>query len=148
VQLDPDQLERVAQQCVCANVRRAARAITNLYDDFLQPSGLLVTQFLLLGTLAAQPSIALTPLADKLGMDPTTLARNLKPLERDGLVQIANGTDRRTRIVKITTRGQTILAKAIPLWEQAQTWVIGKVGKDRVQLLVGDLGEVATLSRQ
>src|SRR3954463_5640103 len=93
---ETEKFERIGDLCLCANLRRASRMITTLYDTFLQPSGVATTQFILLAALGGQTSIALTPLADKLGMDSTTLARNLKPLERDGLVQIFAGADRRT----------------------------------------------------
>src|SRR5262249_40351009 len=98
-------LNRIGHTCMCANLRRASRMITAFYDQVLQPSGLLATQFIVLGAIGAQPAIALTPLADRLGMDPTTLARNLKPLERDGLVQILTGSDRRQRVLKLTDQG-------------------------------------------
>jgi len=101
-QPDPDVYYRVVALCTNANLRKTSRAITQLYDEFLRPSGLLGTQFRLLGAVAANSSIALTPLAEALALDPTTLARNLKPLERDGLVEISIGEDRRTRLVTIT----------------------------------------------
>lgn len=147
LKLDTEQFGRIASLCTCANVRRAARAVTNLYDVFLQPSGLLATQFLLLVGLGAQPSITLTPLAERLGMDPTTLARNLKPLERDGLIQIVPGLDRRTRVLRLTDQGAERLAVARPYWEQAQACVIGQIGGDRWRTMLGDWSELATLTR-
>jgi DNA-binding MarR family transcriptional regulator len=122
--------------------------ITQLYDAFLQPSGLLVTQFKLLGALAAHGSLALSPLADLLALDPTTLARNLKPLERDGLVDIAVGEDRRKRMVRLTERGQDALAKALPLWEEAQTWVISQLGQERWRAMLTDWAALVSLARQ
>src|SRR5215472_11487416 len=112
--------ERVMTQCTCGNLREAARVITELYDEFLQPSGLLITQFKLLGAVAAHGAIALSPLAEHLDLDPTTLARNLGPLVRDGLVEVFPGEDRRKRLVRITERGQESLEMALPLWENAQ----------------------------
>ncbi len=141
------QLERIGSLCLCANLRRASRAITSLYDQFLQPSGLLATQFILLAALGGQAAIALTPLSEKLGMDPTTLARNLKPLERDGLVQILSGADRRTRVLSLTPRGQDRLALALPLWAQAQTAVISQLGAERAQIMLGDWLDIVSLSR-
>lgn len=131
-------------------LEHAARTlpITQLYDAFLQPSGLLVTQFKLLGALAAHGSLALSPLADLLALDPTTLARNLKPLERDGLVDIAVGEDRRKRMVRLTERGQDALAKALPLWEEAQTWVISQLGQERWRAMLTDWAALVSLARQ
>jgi DNA-binding MarR family transcriptional regulator len=103
---------------------------------------------LLLGAVGTQGSVAITPLAEQLAMDPTTLARNLKPLEREGLIEIAKGKDRRTRIVKLTERGQETLVSAFPLWEQAQTYVIEKVGADRQRAMLGDLKDLASKVRK
>jgi DNA-binding MarR family transcriptional regulator len=141
-------LQRVVTLCICGNLRTAARVITQLYDEFLQPSGLLVTQFKLLGVLAAHGSIALSPLAEQLALDPTTLARNLKPLERDGLVDISVGEDRRTRVVRITERGQDALAQALPRWEAAQAWVISQIGEEHWQAMLGDWAALVSLAQQ
>ncbi len=81
-------------------------------------------------------------------MDPTTLARNLKPLERDGLVEISPGKDRRTRVVRITDKGQQALDRALPLWEEAQAWVISQVGDDRWRAMLGDWSELVALVRK
>jgi DNA-binding MarR family transcriptional regulator len=140
--------QQVATLCTCGNLRRAARVITQLYDDMLRPSGLLVTQFKLLGALAAHGSMALSPLAEQLALDPTTLARNLKPLERDGLVAIAVGADRRTRLVRLTERGQGALEKALPLWEEAQAWVINQMGQERRHTMLDEWAALVALAQQ
>ncbi len=147
-QLNQAVYQQVATLCTCGNLRTTARVITQLYDEFLQPSGLLVTQFKLLGALAAHGPIALSPLAQQLALDPTTLARNLKPLARDGLVDISVGEDRRTRMVHLTGRGQDALAKALPLWEEAQAWVIGRLGQERWHAMLGDWAVLVSLAHQ
>lgn len=134
----------VVAQCTCGNLRKTSRIITQLYDEFLQPSGLLATQFHLLGAVGVNDSIAVTPLADQLGMDPTTLARNLKPLERSGLVEIAKGTDKRTRVVRLTPKGKETLVNAYPLWEQAQAFVISKIGADRQQAMLDEWADLVS----
>ncbi|HEY9847811.1 MAG TPA: MarR family transcriptional regulator, partial [Candidatus Caenarcaniphilales bacterium] len=93
---------QISQVCACFNLRKASRAVTQLYDKVLQPSGLLATQFTLLSAIALTGSVTITRLAQELVMDRTTLARNLKPLERQGLIQIKPGQDQRTRIVTLT----------------------------------------------
>lgn len=140
------EFDRIAALCLCTNVRKASRMVTKLYDDFLQPSGLLTTQFIVLGAISAQPEIALTPLADRLGMDPTTLARNLKPLERDGLIEVAKGTDRRTRVLKITEQGLVSIAKAYPYWEQAHSYMINHLGEERSRIMLNDWADLVTLA--
>jgi DNA-binding MarR family transcriptional regulator len=138
----------VVALCTNANLRKTSHTITQLYDEFLQPSGLLGTQFRLLGAVASKGATALTPLAKELGLDPTTLARNLKPLTREGLVEISIGEDRRTRMVEITEKGQKALLKALPLWEEAQAWVISRLGEDRWQAMLADWAELVSLVRQ
>ena len=147
-QPDRDVYTRVAALCTCTNLRRTSRVITQLYDAFLQPSGLLATQFTLLTAIAAYGPIALTPLAEGLAMDPTTLARNLKPLERDRRVAISTGQDRRTRVVRITEQGLDALSKALPLWEEAQARVISQMGENRWRTILGDWTEMVALVHQ
>src|SRR5579859_1916741 len=103
--VDLRQFQYVVSQCTCANLRKTTRVITQLYDEFLEPSGLLATQFLLLGAIGVSNAIAVTPLAVQLGMDPTTLAPNLKPLGGEGVGDTVKGTERRARILKRTDRG-------------------------------------------
>lgn len=148
-QPDPDVYHRIATLCTNANLRNTARVITQLYDEFLEPSGLLGTQFRLLGAVAANGSIALTPLAEALSLDPTTLARNLKPLERDGLVEVSVGEDdRRMRVVTLTEAGLQALMKAIPLWEEAQAWIIDQLGEDRWRSMLADWAELVSLANK
>ena len=102
--------------CVCTTVRRADRTLNRLYDEALQPSGLLTTQYALLSTLSrvGEPMLH-SALAEAQLMAPATLSRNLKPLQRDGLVRISPGNDRRTRDVDLTSTGQEALERARPL---------------------------------
>lgn len=108
------------QQCVCSAARRASRAITHHYDALLRDSGLRVTQFTLLTTLAQTGPMPMTRLAAFLALERTTLTRNLKPLLRDGLVEMRDEKDARTHLVAITAKGETIARKAFPLWKKAQ----------------------------
>lgn len=132
--------------CACFNLRKAARVITQLYDKALRPTGLRVTQFSLLIATMMLESVTVTRLAEIGVMDRTTLTRNLRPLEKKGLIKVAPGDDQRTRVVKVTTRGQEVLAKALPLWEKAQARVIKELGQERWNTLQVDLGEVVSLA--
>jgi DNA-binding MarR family transcriptional regulator len=130
-------------------VRRADRALTRIYDEALQPSGLLTTQYALLSTLAwvSEPMLH-SALAEAQLMSPATLSRNLKPLQRDGLVRIAPGTDRRTRYVDITATGYKALETARPLWRAVQAQVRETAGAERIEVLVSELQNlVAELRR-
>lgn len=115
-------------QCACINIRRAANSLTRLYDETLAPSGLLVTQFSLLRAVERGGEARLGELAREVELDRTTLTRNLRPLERQGLVEISAGEDPRARCVTLTARGRKALARAVPFWEQAQEAVRAAVG--------------------
>ena len=91
--------------------------------------------------------LTLTRLAHTMAMDRTTLTRNLRPLERGGLVTIASGHDRRERQIAITARGQQLLAKALPLWEHLQVRVAEAFGMERLQQLFRELSDLRTVSR-
>ncbi len=128
--------------CACTRVRRLDRALTHLYDDALAPSGLHVTQYALLSKLATLGRVALTRMADELAVERTTLTRNLAPLQRDGLVLVEHGSDRRTRFVKLTDDGRAALERARPLWRLAQERVAAGLGHDRFDALLDELADV------
>jgi len=97
--LKKEKIISMGQSCVCYNLRKASRSITRLYDEFLKPSGILATQLtILLGTKILQP-VTLKKLSKASMMDRTTLSRNLKPLEKNRLVGVEPGQDRRERII-------------------------------------------------
>jgi DNA-binding MarR family transcriptional regulator len=125
---DPRILADMAESCACFNLRRAARAITQLYDRTLAPTGLRATQVTLLVALTRAGAIPFTRLAGVLGMDRTTLTRNLGPLARDQLLTVRPGPDRRVKLVAITREGRSALARAIPLWQQAQRTMTEGIG--------------------
>jgi DNA-binding MarR family transcriptional regulator len=141
------ELAEVAAGCACRNLRRTARAVTQLYDESLRPSGLRITQFTLLVAVAIGEPVLVTRLADALSLDRTTLARDLKPLTERGLVEIAVGTDRRTRVVRLTGQGREAIGRAYPLWQRAQARIVEAAGPDRWQALAGDLEEVVALAQ-
>jgi DNA-binding MarR family transcriptional regulator len=140
------ELADVATGCACRQLRRAARAVTQLYDDTLRPSGLRITQFTLLVAVALGEPVPITRLADALDLDRTTLARDLKPLTGRGLLEITAGTDRRTRVVRLTRQGREAITRAYPLWQQAQARIVQGSGPDRWQAVAGGLKEVAALA--
>lgn len=134
-------------ECACSSIRKAARAVTELYDGILKPSGLRVTQFALLAVLASAGSTTITRLGQILVIDRTTMTRNLKPLVNQGLITIEAGQDQRTRVVTLTSSGREALAKALPLWEKAQTRVVEGLGRQRWNTLLADLSTVIALAR-
>ena len=134
--------------CVCGRLRRAARALTQLYDDAMIVTGLRVTQFSLLRTLNTRGVLRITELADVMLLDRTALSRNLLPLVAEGLVVIAAGRDARTREVSLTRNGRARLVAAVPHWERAQTEVNRRLGAPKVANLVGLLEDVEALHPQ
>jgi DNA-binding MarR family transcriptional regulator len=140
--------------CTCLRMRRATRRITQLYDHALGIVGLTVNQFGLLAylqgaTLAGAHGLSISSVADFLGMDPTTLNRNLKPLAAKGLVMsAADQADRRVRKVQITNKGKRILLGALPLWREAQAQVEKALGPKETAALNGLLDLSAAKLRQ
>lgn len=141
------ELSQVVSTCTCFNLRKAARVITHHFDDILKPSGLLITQFTILVAVAMAKSGTINELAEILVMDRTTLTRNLKPLERELWLKIEPGQDQRTRLVSLTSKGESALAKALPLWEKAQENVAEVLGQKRLNNLLSHLAEATSLMR-
>ena len=116
--------------CTCLNLRKASRAVTKFYDDAFKPVGLRVTQFSLLAMVANRGPAGMKELAKLLVMDRTTLTRNLKPLIDQGFLEVIECDDRRQRPIAITSRGRNRLAKALPLWREAQNRVVANLGRE------------------
>jgi len=114
--------------CVCSTLRMVSRAVTQLYDDILRPSGLRVTQFSVLATIARRGEANLRQLEHVLGIDQTTLTRSLDVLERDGVLERASHPDARIRAMKLTPKGRRALEAARPLWARAQDKVLRELG--------------------
>lgn len=128
------------RNCVCFNLRKAARAVTQVYDEILRPTGLRATQHSLLQVLQIAGTVSVSQLAELAVMDRTTLARNLDLLEREGLVRIKPGEeDARVREVTLTEAAKKKLAAALPYWEKAQAQVTQRLGKGRSDQLLSDL---------
>ncbi|WP_136525952.1 MarR family winged helix-turn-helix transcriptional regulator [Geomonas ferrireducens] len=124
-----------ASVCNCVNLRRASRAITRIYDDALQPSGLKVTQYSVLANLSRAGAVSVSALARMLTLDRTTLVRNLKALEQAGFVEGAPSPDPRERGVSLSETGRAAVAKAQPYWLQAQQLIEEKLGAEGVRQL-------------
>ncbi len=132
-----------ARRCACGNIRRTDRVLTQFYDEILAPSGLYVTQFTTLATLAeAAAPISINHLAELLVMDRTTLTRNLELLTKQHLVRIEEGQDRRMRLVFLTQEGEQALRRAWPLWQEAQARIERSLGRERFEGLLADLSAV------
>ncbi len=120
--------------CTCFRLRRTTRQVTRIYDEHLAPSGLTLTQYSLISTLALLPGGPPTvqELAEILSMDRTTLTRTLKPLIAAHLITLTTGADRRSKSVALTQAGRAAFALAKPLWRQAQDEMLMRLGPGRV----------------
>jgi DNA-binding MarR family transcriptional regulator len=116
------------RSCACHKVRMAARAVTRAYDEALRPTGLRATQLSVLVAVGTGEAQSIAALAQVLGMDRSTLTRNLGPLEKEGLVKVGLEGWRRSRTLEITKKGQSRLREALPLWKKAQDMLKGRLG--------------------
>jgi DNA-binding MarR family transcriptional regulator len=116
--------------CVGFRLRKLTRRVSQVYDQMLAPLDLTGTQFSLLSSLASHPDLSIGELADRLMMDPTTLTRTLRPLERRKLVGVvASRDDRRRRGVALTAAGQALFREAVPLWRKSQAHIAELMGE-------------------
>jgi DNA-binding MarR family transcriptional regulator len=120
------------EDCNCFVVRSAARHVTQLYDQFLAPVGLHVTQFSILAKLKRLGPMTINALAKEMIMDRTTLGRNVLPLERDGLIRIeASASDGRAKELYLTKAGEKRLLAGREAWERAQARFTDRFGAKR-----------------
>jgi DNA-binding MarR family transcriptional regulator len=147
-QEDMSRYLEIGRSCACGNLRRASRLITQVYDRFLQPSGLKITQFILLMALKMLGPITISKLAEKMLMDRTTCTRNLKGLQEKALINFERAEDRRKKKIVLTDQGNEILEKTIPLWEEAQGFILNEVGKQRMTHLIKDLSKMVSVIRK
>jgi DNA-binding MarR family transcriptional regulator len=113
--------------CVCFQLRRTARTVTQLYDAALEPAGIRSTQFAMLVAIAKKEPIVISELAEVLAIDSTTLSRSLPTLRRMGHIKLIQGNDRRKRLVGLTAKGRRVLEHSVPLWEKVQREVVSRL---------------------
>ena len=132
------------ENCTCFNVRRISRVITQFFDGEVRRHGIRPTQTPILGALQAKNGWGMAELSEWLGMERTTLLRNLRPLQRDGLVRAKGGGRGGHVELEITEKGRAALAKTLPAWRSAQDKVVAILGKERWSTIISDLENVAT----
>lgn len=130
--------------CACLGIRSASRAFSQLYDDALRPVGIRSGQFTLLRIIDALQPVTVGLVADKLQADQTTISRNLRPLIRDGLINIKRGQDGRERELWLTPQGQRTFEQAYPLWEKIQHRVAEVIGAGRLHRVLNELRTVVS----
>jgi DNA-binding MarR family transcriptional regulator len=119
----------VRDSCLCLHVQRAARALARRFDDALRPLGLTNGQFSLLMSLNRPQPPGMASVASLLAMDRTTLTAALKPLQRRGLLKVTPAPeDRRGRLLTLTPKGRTLLARAVPVWKSTHLAIESVLG--------------------
>ncbi len=145
---DTNRRQEFGRTCVVYNLRRASRAVTQLYEEHLKPSGLLPTQFTLLAAVRVMGPVKMSVIAEELVLDRTTLTRNIRPLEREGLVSIISAkSDQRMREISITNKGLKKLEEAIPCWQEAQDLTKKMLSASRIERMLGDLRAIVGAQR-
>lgn len=132
--------------CTCINLRRSSMAVTGLYDRYLAPSGLNISQFSLLKRLTVLGPVSVSELALEMRLDRTTLVRNLKALEQSGYVEDASAEGSRNRCLTLTGSGKAVYNDAAELWEGARLFLQESLGSGDLQILTALLSKIEKLS--
>jgi DNA-binding MarR family transcriptional regulator len=134
--VDMDLARGMGRTCVCFNMRKATRFVTQFYDSSLKSTGLRVTQLSLMTAIRVMGPTSFKRLSEAIGMDQTTLSRNIGLLQKRGLVEMEPGSDLRTRRISLTQLGHEGLKQAYPLWKAAQTEMVSRIGSDNWKSLL------------
>jgi DNA-binding MarR family transcriptional regulator len=133
--------------CNLFYLRRAARAVSRQYEAIMKAGGAHAPQFSVLFVLSVAGGLSITELAQKMGMDRSSMSRNLQPLQAQGLISIGDEGTARARQVSLTTTGHAVLQELLPLWRQAQSAFIAQLGEQDTAQLIALLGRVAQLAQ-
>jgi DNA-binding MarR family transcriptional regulator len=121
--------------CTCFLLRKLTRKVTQAYDRAIAPSGLTITQYSLLRHLERKPGISVSTLAQRMGMERTTLVRTLKPVVQAGWARYGERESGRSAELELTPKGAERLANAAPLWSRAQGELRAQLGGARTEEL-------------
>lgn len=135
----------MVNSCVCTRLRAAARVVERRYDEILRPAGLNASQLGILAAIDAAPMASIAALSKQLRIDRTTLSRNLRPLERAGLVKLGAEGWKRSRTVEVTHAGSERLKAATSLWQAAQDGFLGRFGRSEWKRVDHELRTISSL---
>jgi DNA-binding MarR family transcriptional regulator len=138
----------VETTCICTTLRMASRSTSRLYESVLSGAGLRASSFAILSVLAAEEPLPIGDLAGRLTMDRTTCTRELAPLVSSGLVEITVGSDRRRRLVQLTSLGKRKRLEARSRWERVQQMLAAEFGDEDVHDLLARLRRLLASSEQ
>ena len=137
---------RKSSVCNCLNLRRASLAITEIYDHYLAPSQLSVSQFSILKHILTMAPVSVSELAAEIRLDRTTLVRNLKPLEQQGLIHDIAQSGTRNRQLCLTAAGRERIEQANAYWELAQKRIEAQLGLEDTKTLQALLLKIEVLA--
>ena len=140
---DKKQRWEIGRTCACFNLRRAARLVTQRFERAFKDTGVTASQFSVLMAAYNEEGLLLTRMAKLLGMDRTSLTRNLNVMERRELIEVVKGEDKRERRIKVTEEGRTLLEQSLPLWQKAQEEFIDSMGAEKWKTVLEGLHEIA-----
>ena len=141
--MKPERLPKLP--CLCASMRRASRALTQLYEDSLRPLGLRGSQFTILQTLSLAGEVSQGELGEMLAMDSTTLTRTLAIMSRRGWIARRPGEDRRVTLIRLSDSGKLQFGRALPYWEGVQAHVKRKLARGRWEELMSLSNDVTRM---
>lgn len=134
--------------CACLHVRRTGRQLSQMYDQYLRGAGIRSTQYAMLRCVEALPVPFISDIGRALGMDQTTVTRNIGTLERRGLVKTrVHPDDPRKKMVELSAAGLDVLEQARPLWREAQDAVVARMGRDEYAALLRLLRKLSDAAR-
>ncbi len=134
--------------CVCATIRRASRAVTQLYDQSLRAHGLEAPQFALLTLLERMGETSQADMGRRFDLDKTTVSRNLRLLKQRGWIETVAGADGRERRIALTAAGRRQLAAARPTWKKAQAQLRSALGEHDWHVAFQLLNAIAAAARR
>lgn len=130
-EVELEQCSQALGTSACVNMRKSARAITRWFDEELEPCGLRSTQLAIMLTIAVTERPTQTRIARQLVSEQSTVSRNLKILEDEGLIKTTAARNTRFKIISLTPKGIERVRAAIPLWARTQKAFVGQFGEDR-----------------
>lgn len=131
-----DSMTKLTTPCLCIHLRRAAQRVSTLYDNALSPAGIGVAQYFLLVSLAEMEGCGTGELARAVGLERSTLVRNLKLLEQAGFIEDRSSVESCARQFYLTDKGRAVLERALPLWQEAQEGIKKILGEKNTHDLV------------
>jgi DNA-binding MarR family transcriptional regulator len=122
--------------CASSNLRRAARVVTRHYDSALRPVGVTAAQLPILAAISTGAANSIASMSKVLDIEASSLSRDLSLLEKKGLVRLTPATDRRSRALQLTARGQRTLKSAFNAWRKAHDKLLSAVGERDFQSML------------